>query len=196
MCSGCNERVHALCSHRAKCFKCVCRICDSPPGDVICPCKVCKHRVHAGCAVPVPYRIEVVCKHCIPKSPVKVPPAKKKFKRRFKPAWQVGRPWLMHANGVMWCLACRAYPRPGMQKARVTGTCTLRHTAVLEHSNTSAPPGKFSNSAIRFTMRYTSRNKPKMVLRTCSGSPPMTVLDVSPLSQRARATAWRPELLC
>ena len=98
------------------------------------PCKVCKHRVHAGCAVPVPYHIAVVCKHCIPKSPVKVPPAKKKFTRRFKPAWQVGRPWFMPANGVMWCLACRAHPQLGMQKAWQTGTRTLRRRAVLEHS--------------------------------------------------------------
>ena len=86
LCLGCNQGVHALCSHRAKCFKCVRRICNSPPGDVMRPCKVCKHRVHAGCAGPVPYRIEVVCKHCIPKSPVKVPPTKKKFRRYFKHA--------------------------------------------------------------------------------------------------------------
>ena len=126
LCSGCNQRVHALCSHRAKCFKCACRICDSPPGDVMHPCKVCKHRVHAGCAIPVPYCIEVVCKHCIPKSLMRVPSAKKKFMRCFKPAWQVGRPWLVQANGVMWCLVCRAYPQPGMQKAWQTGTRTLR----------------------------------------------------------------------
>ena len=50
------------------------------------PCKVCKHRVHASCVVPVLYRIEVVCKHCIPKSPMKVPPTKMKFRRYFKPA--------------------------------------------------------------------------------------------------------------
>ena len=135
LCSGCNHRVHALCSHGPKCFKCVCRICDSPPGDVMRPCKVCKHRVHAGCAVPVPYRIEVVCKHCILKSPVKVPPIKKKFRRYFKPTWQVGRPWLMHANGVMWCIACRAYPQPGMHKAWQTGTRSFCCKAVLEHSN-------------------------------------------------------------
>ena len=41
----------------------------------------------------------------------------------------------MHANGVMWCLACRAYPQPGMQKAWLTGTRSLRRSAMLEHSN-------------------------------------------------------------
>ena len=41
LCSGCNQRIHAICSHWVKCFKCVCRFCDSPPGDVMC---------HARCA--------------------------------------------------------------------------------------------------------------------------------------------------
>ena len=71
----------------------------------------------------------------IPKSPVKVPPAKKKFRRRFKPVWRVGCPWLMHANGLMWCLACRAYPQPGMRKAWQKGTHSLRRRTILEHSN-------------------------------------------------------------
>ena len=46
LCSRCNQHIHALCLHQAKCFICVCRICDCPPGDVMCPCKVCKHQVH------------------------------------------------------------------------------------------------------------------------------------------------------
>ena len=53
---------------------------------------VCKHRLHAGCVVPVPYRIQLVYKPHIPKSVVNVPLAKKKFRRYVKPARQVGCP--------------------------------------------------------------------------------------------------------
>ena len=67
MCPGCNQRVHALCKEGAKCFRCVCRVCDSPPGDVMRPCKSSMHRVHDACAIAVPDRIEWVCKTCIPK---------------------------------------------------------------------------------------------------------------------------------
>ena len=80
---------------------------------------MCKHRVHASCAVSVPYCIEVVCKQCIPKSP---------------PALQVGRPWLMHADAVMRCLACRAYPQLGMQKPWQTGTSALHRRVGFENS--------------------------------------------------------------
>ena len=41
----------------------------------------------------------------------------------------------MHANGLMWCLACKAYPEPGVHKAWQTGTRSLRRKAVLQHSN-------------------------------------------------------------
>ena len=31
----------------------------------------------------------------------------------FTAKWQVGRPWLVYANGVMWYVACQACPQPG-----------------------------------------------------------------------------------
>ena len=51
VCPGCNQRVHALCKEGAKCFTCVCRMCDSPPGDVMRPCKSSMHRVHDACGM-------------------------------------------------------------------------------------------------------------------------------------------------
>ena len=105
VCPGCNQRVHALCKEAATCFRCVCRVCDSPPGDVMRPCKSCMHRVHNACTIAVPHRIEWVCKTCIPKPQGPAPPAKKRTRRHFNPQWQVGRPWLRFRNGVMWCVA-------------------------------------------------------------------------------------------
>ena len=126
--------MHALCKHGAKCFRCLCGVCNTTPGDVMRPCKVCKHRVHASCAIAVPHRIEVVCKVCSPKPQVKGPPAKKKVVRKFNPKWQVCRLWLKYANGVMWCTTCREYPQPGMHKTWCEGNIHLRHHTVKERS--------------------------------------------------------------
>ena len=52
VCPGCNQRV--LCKEGAKCFRCVCRVCDSPLGDVMRPCKSSMHWVHDACAIAMP----------------------------------------------------------------------------------------------------------------------------------------------
>ena len=135
VCPSCNQRVHALCKEGAKCFRCVCRVCDSPPGDVMRPCKSCKHRVHATCAVVVPHRIEWLCKTCMPKPRQEAPPAQKKTRRHFNPQWQVGKPWLKFSNGVMWCVACQQYPQPGMHQSWLVGTTSFRRLTVVEHTN-------------------------------------------------------------
>ena len=131
MCPGCKQRVHAPCKEGAKCFRCVCTVFDTPPGDVMRPCKSCMHRAHDACAIAVPHRIEWVCKTCIPKPQGPAPPAKKKTRRHFNPRWQVGTPWLRFGNGVMWCAACKEYPQAGMLQA----WSVLRRITVLEHSN-------------------------------------------------------------
>ena len=97
-------------------------------------CKTCKHLVHTTCAVHVSFRVEVVCKVCTPRPREHQPPAKRE-KRRFRTEWQAGRPWLQHANGVMWCAACQEYPQPGVQQSWVTGNRQLRHTTVRQHGN-------------------------------------------------------------
>ena len=51
---------------------------------------------------------------------------KKKKKKRFHPQWQIGRPWLQFANGVMYCIACREFPQPGMHPSWQIGTTQLR----------------------------------------------------------------------
>ena len=137
MCPGCSKQVHARCRQGTKCFRCVCRVCDSPPGDVMRPCKACKNGVHHECTVQVPFRIEVVCKVCSPKPQTSSPPMKKKkkFQRRFNPRWQIGRPWLQFANGVMWCIACREFPQPGMHPSGQTATTQLRGATVVERGN-------------------------------------------------------------
>ena len=104
------NRFHALCTQGAKCFRCVYRVCNSPPGDAMRPRKSSKHRVHVACTVQVPYRVEVTCKVCAPKPRLSPRPRKNQVRRRFNPQWKVGRPWLHFGNGVMSCLACRAYP--------------------------------------------------------------------------------------
>ena len=48
---------------------------------------------------------------CAPKPSLSPRPRKKQVKRRFNPQWKVGCPWLHFENGVMSCLACRAYPQ-------------------------------------------------------------------------------------
>ena len=62
-------------------------------------------------------------------------PAKKKARRYFNTKWQIGRPWLQYANGVMPCLACKEYPQPGAQQTWLTGNAQLRVRTVREHSN-------------------------------------------------------------
>ena len=130
-CPGCGQQVHALCTQGAKCFRCVCRVCNSPLGDTMRPCKSCKHRVHVACTVQVPYRVEVTCKVCAPKLRLSPRPRKKQVKRRFNPQWKVGRPWLHFENGVMSCLACRAYPQMGLQNVWLDGTPQVRKRAVV-----------------------------------------------------------------
>ena len=78
--------------------------------------------------------MEVVCKVCTPR-PREHPPPAKKERHRSRPEWQAGRPWLQHANGVMWCAACREYPRPGAQQCWVTGNRQLRRRTVEQHGN-------------------------------------------------------------
>ena len=134
-CPGCGQQVHALCTQRANCFRCVCRVCNSPPGDAMRPCKSCRHRVHVTCIVQVPYRLEVTCKVCAPKPRLSPRPRKKQVKHRFNPQWKVGRPWLHFENGVMSCLACRAYPQMGLQKVWLDGTPQVRKRAVVAHGN-------------------------------------------------------------
>ena len=121
-CPGCGQQVHSLCTQGAKCFQCVCRVCNPPPGVAMRPCKSCKHRVHVACTVQVPYHVEVTCKVCAPKPRLSPRPMKKQVKRRFNSEWKVGRPWLHFENGVMSCLACRADPQMGLQKVWLDGT--------------------------------------------------------------------------
>ena len=118
-CTNCHHKVHVLCTQHGHSFKCVCRLCNQPPGLDMRACKTCKHLVHTTCALHVSFRVEVVCKVCTPRLREHPPPAKRE-KRRFRTEWQAGRPWLQHANGVMWCAACREYPRPGVQQCWVT----------------------------------------------------------------------------
>ena len=132
---GCGQQVHALCTQGAKCFRCVCRVCNSLPGDAMRPYKSCKHRVHVACTVQVPYRVEVTCKVCAPKLRLSPRPRKKQVKRRFNPQWKVGRPWLHFENGVMLCLACGVYPQMGLQKVWLDGTPQVRKRAVVSHGN-------------------------------------------------------------
>ena len=133
-CTDCHHKVHVLCTQHGHCFKCACRVCNQPPGPDMRACKTCKHLVHTTCAVHVSFRVEVVCKVCTPR-PREHPPPAKREKRRFRTEWQAGRPWLQHANGVMWCAACREYPQPGVQQSWVTGNRQLRHTTVKQHGN-------------------------------------------------------------
>ena len=133
-CTNCHHKVHVLCTQHGHCFKCVCRVCNRPPGSDMRPCKTCKHLVHTTCAVHVSFRVEVVCKVCTPR-PREHPPRAKKVKRRFRPEWQAGRPWWQHANGVMWCAAGRDYPQPRVQHCWVTGNRQLRRTTVQQHGN-------------------------------------------------------------
>ena len=134
-CPCCGQQVHALCTQGAKCFRCVCRLCNSPPRDAMRPCKSCKHRVHVACTVQVPYRVEATCKVCAPKPRLSPRPRKKQVRRRFNPQWKVGRPWLHFETGVISCLACRAYPQMGLQKVWLDGTPQLRKRAVVPHGN-------------------------------------------------------------
>ena len=99
------------------------------------PCKSCKHRVHVACTAQVPYHVEVICKVCAPKPRRSPPPTKKQVKRRFNPQWKVGRPWLHFENGVMSCLACRAYPQMGLQKVWLDGTPQVCKHAVVAYGN-------------------------------------------------------------
>ena len=69
VCPSCNQPVHALCKEGAKCFRCVCRVCDSPPRYVMRPCKCCMHRVHDACAIAVPHQIECRMQDLHPKGP-------------------------------------------------------------------------------------------------------------------------------
>ena len=133
-CTDCHHKVHVLCSQHGHCFKCACRVCNQPPGPDMRACKTCKHLVHATCAVHVSFRVEVVCKVCTPR-PREHPPPAKREKRRFRTEWHAGRPWLQHANGVMWCAACREYPQPGVQQCWVTGNRQLRRTTMKQHGN-------------------------------------------------------------
>ena len=59
----------------------------------------------------------------------------KRFWRYFKLHWQVGRPWLQYAKGVMWCLACKEYPQLGVQQTWLTGNSQLRIRTMIEHQN-------------------------------------------------------------
>ena len=93
-CPGCGQQVHALCTQGAKCFRCVCRVCNSPPRDAMRPCKSCKHRVHVACTVQVPYRAEVTCKVSAPKPRLSPRPRKKQVKRRFNPQGRWAAPVL------------------------------------------------------------------------------------------------------
>ena len=133
-CTDCHHKVHVLCTQHGHCFKCACRVCNHPPGLDMRACKTCKYLVHTTCAVHIPFRVEVVWKVCTPR-PREHPPPAKREKRRFRTKWQAGRPWLQHANGVMWCDACREYPEPGVQQSWVTGNRQLRRTTVKQHGN-------------------------------------------------------------
>ena len=133
-CTNCNHKVHALCTQHGHCFKCVCRVCNQPPGSDMRACNTCKHLVHTTCAVHVAPRVEVVCKACTPRPRVH-PPTAKNEKRCFKPEWQVGCPWLQHANGVMWSVACREYPQPGVQQCWLASNTQLRRRIVEQHGN-------------------------------------------------------------
>ena len=99
------------------------------------PCKSCKHRVHVACTLQVPYRVEVTCNVCAPRPRLSPQSRKKHVKRRFNPQWNVGRPWPPFVNGVMSCLACRAYPQLGLQKVWLDGTPQVRKRAVVAHGN-------------------------------------------------------------
>mmetsp|Transcript_56597 Transcript_56597/g.93083 ORF Transcript_56597/g.93083 Transcript_56597/m.93083 type:complete len:290 (+) Transcript_56597:242-1111(+) len=134
-CTNCKHKVHALCTQGGHCFKCVCRVCNEPPSGDMRACKTCMHRVHTTCAVHVAYRVEVVCKTCTPRPEVASQPAKKKVRRYFNTKWQISRPWLQYANGVMSCLACKEYPQPGVQQTWLTGNAQQRELTVREHSN-------------------------------------------------------------
>ena len=59
-CTNCNHNVHALCTQRGHCFKCICRVCNQPPST---------------------FRGEVVCKACTPRPREHPPPAKKESVR-------------------------------------------------------------------------------------------------------------------
>ena len=77
----------------------------------------------------------MVCKTCTPRPEVASQPAKKKVRRYFNTKWQISRPWLQYANGVMSCLACKEYPQPGVQQTWLTGNAQLRELTVRERSN-------------------------------------------------------------
>ena len=134
-CPGCGQQVHALCTQVAKCFRCVCRVCNSPPRDAMRPCKSCKHRMHVACTMRVLYRVEMTCKVCAPKPRLSPPPTKMQVKRRFDPQYKLGRPWLHCQNGLMSCLACGAYPQIGLQKVWLDDTLQVRICAVVANGN-------------------------------------------------------------
>ena len=92
LCRGYNQRVHAVCKEGAKCFRCVSRVCDFPPRDIMPPYKSCMHRVHDASAIAGPHRIERVCETCIPKPQEPAPTATKKGWTHCTPKWQIGRP--------------------------------------------------------------------------------------------------------
>ena len=122
------------CARKVATVSNVCAVCamNLPRGGKR-SCKTCMHRVHTTCAVHVAFRVEVVCKTCTPRPEVASEAATKKFRRYFKARWQIGRPWLQYANGVMPCLACKEYLQPGARQSSLTGTAQLRLRTAIEH---------------------------------------------------------------